>query len=313
MDELDHFASMRSAVLEPSAAVAERTHAAISDAIAREHARAARAPVRRQRSIYATAALIGVALATAAAVVLVAPWTHGPAAISSADAALILQRTTAAVTPHAGWILHEQTDWSKLVPGTNIKRHGTTELWVENKPPYNFRYLSDLPDLSTPLETGGSASTGRGYAYDPKTNTLYRQSVRGTVVAPGPQGAAGLRQVIAQETAAGKAKVTGRTRIDGHNVFEITIALSQPPIRLYVDTTTYAPVRIVWPGLRPIDGYWFSNAQSTVVYKYLPPTPANIRLANIENTHPAAAVAPSSKMPEAFRTQVNWPYHTTGR
>lgn len=266
---------------------------------------------RPRRRLYATATLTGAALATALAVTLVAPWSHGPAAITPANAALILHKTVAAITPRPGWVFHERDQWSELVPGTSRRRTGTTELWVENKPPYRFRYLSDLPDLAAPVETGGTASSGRGFAFDPNTNTLYRQSVKGRVQPAFQDTAATLRKWIKHETAVGKAKVIGRTHIHGHNAYEIALFLAQVPIKLYVDATSYVPIELVWPGLRPLDGYWYDSTQRIVVYEYLPPTPANIRLADIQHTHPGATVAPASTMPQAFRNQVNPRYHTS--
>jgi hypothetical protein len=313
MDELDRYRSFRRTVRGPSEGITERAHRAVAQAAVRERAGLTGRP-RGRRGFPTTVTLVAVALAAAVALVLIAPWSHGPAAISPANAALILHKTVAAIKPRSGWVLHERNEWFELVPGTGYKRHGTTELWIESKPPYRYRYLSDLPALSTPVETGGSASTGHGYAYDPHTSTLYSQSLRGVFAAPNsPDATKGLHNLIAQETAAGKAKITGRTRIDGQSVYEIALALAQLPITLYVNTTTYAPVRIVWPGLRPLDGHWFSSAQYTLVYEYLPPTPANLRLTNIQHSHPAAAIEPASKMPQTFRSQLYPPPHGAGR
>jgi hypothetical protein len=237
---------------------------------------------------------------------LTAPWSHGPAAITRAQAALILHRTAAAITPRPGWVFHERGKVFEFVPGTPLRRTATTEIWVVDKPPYNFRFLTGVSDLTSPVETGGQGATGRGFAYDPQTDMLYRQPVE-RFLPRFEDPAAALRRQIAR----GRAKVLARTRINGRSVYEIVFAgpasEAQPTPRIFVDASTYVPVRISFMNVGYINGYWWESADDILTYEYLPPTGGNLALADIRRAHIRAAIAPAAKMPAAFRNRVKPP------
>src|SRR5205823_14308565 len=113
------------------------------------------AGLRRRRRLFVACALAATAALAAVALLLTSPWS-GPGAITPAEAAAVLLRTKAAVTPRPGWVFHWRLAVSMAAyPGADHYSDGYFEIWQETKRPYRLRVLTTFPDLRRPVETGG--------------------------------------------------------------------------------------------------------------------------------------------------------------
>lgn len=247
---------------------------------------------------------VAVALVALTAVVLLAPWRSGPGSVNPAEAARVLDKTLAALTPRPGWVFHERVQIDQVVPGTSRRRAGLREVWIVNSPPYRYRQIIVNTRFAGAIETGGTAGSATGSVYDGATKTIFRSSVSGRLTVPSPP-LGSWRSSISRDIRAGRARVIGRTTVNGRSAYEIEWLLSQSPIKLYVDASTYAPIKIDFPGLDRLDGYWWIASEHFVAYGYIPPTKRNLTLASLASSHPAARLAPATKMRASLRNRLN--------
>jgi hypothetical protein len=312
MAELDRFQDFRSGVAAPSEDARRRAAARLQDAIEakHKHERGTMLLVRRRpgRTVLGLAAL---ATAVGTALFVSAPWKNSPG---------FLERAHAALTPPAGTILHMR--WESGVgsidpacsitrgpgsidspwalpgavgpPGTGEIRvisawiaRGPHEAWIDQTPPHRFRMIKAWPNGSgecgpagvTRREMGGDLDSGMElYFVPPDTLAVWPLGTGGRP----PDPVTELRKAIS----AGRAHLEGSTQLDGRTVERIRIeSLSDCFDRdagcasyAYVDPETFDLVRTERHGI--IDHY--------LTYEYLPRTPSNVALANIETQHPNA-------------------------
>ena len=271
-------------------AAADRRHA--QAAVADRRGRLLRR-LRRNRVYLVAAALPIVA---AAALFFTTPWSNTPSFLARAEAAL---------TPHAGTVLHmkwEQT-WTSTDPACTVT-HGPSELWVDEAPPHTFRVLfvndaSPSPGDADPRERacasgtaseiGGSDTQATLRFVPPNTLGINQLTYRFP-----PDPVTELREAIR----AGYAHDDGKTQLAGHIVERIRLDIdcSHPgcprePFYWYVDPDTFYPVEsdgggaIAPPG-GPIVRLHIVTRYLT--FEYLPRTAANLALANIQAQHPDA-------------------------
>lgn len=263
---------------------------AIADAL-RQTCAARPAHRRRPRLLrVATGAAVAAAVG---AVVLAAPWSRG-------SHAAVLEQIQSALTPKPGWIVHERD----LI---NNGQHNTTasEIWMQLSPRYTYRELLDRPG-TTPLEQGGTSSSG-DLVFDPATNTLYQDDSlnRGAAGVPRP-----LTGDLRSALATGRAALAGRITLPGQTIYRIVPTRPQRDGLwiAYVDGTTFRPIRFEFDGA-PADGKDSAPRPSISVvtvmtYEYLPPTAANLQLANVRSRHPAATIARAA-MPARLRKAIH--------
>jgi hypothetical protein len=271
----------------------------------RRHGHAAvRAGRRRWRELLGRNRLLLIAatLAIAAAVALVftAPWSNSPRFLAKAQAAL---------TPHAGTVLHEKWEatWTSTDPACTVKR-GPDEIWIDQTPPHRYRVLfrNDLP--AEPGVAAGMLACAKGAASE----------FGGTVISPWPLRfvppnslTAGtvrefrfpLDQVtyLREAISAGRAHDEGKTQLSGRTVERIRLdppsdcplpGCPREPSYAYVDPETFYPVetrssRVIALVGGPVVAR-FHTVERFLTYEYLPRTEANLALTDIRAQHPNA-------------------------
>lgn len=313
MDELDLFRDFRSGVEAPSDDARRRAAARLQGAIEGKHRHGVGAMllVRRRpgRTVLGLAALAGV---VGTALFVSAPWKNSPG---------FLERAQAALTPPAGTILHMrwESGLHSIDPACTITRgwypelpealpgaveslpgavpttrltyswiaHGPHEAWIDQTPPHRFRMIKAWPNGSgecgpegvTRREMGGDLDSGMElYFVPPDTLAIWPLGTGGNP----PDPATELRNAIS----AGRAHLEGRTQLDGRTVERIRIdpfpriCFGDPNAECasyaYVDPETFSLVRTERHGI--IDRY--------LTFEYLPRTPANVALADIQAQHP---------------------------
>ena len=248
----------------------ERFRAELRDAIEKDLARrAARRRTARRTARLAVPAVLAAALGASLTLV---PGS-GPG-MRPADAA-VLTAVEAALTPPAGTILHERA--MVTVGNEPPERY---EAWIEASAPGATRVIKEGWEGAW---DGTTFST-----YDQASNTI---TVGGYIPGHSDDTAATLRSLIAS----GQARVTGTTVVDG--VPARTLAISGLPggrvggavngtydvarsddRPLLIQTTTEC-------GSGPC-----TETLRFGTYEYLPATPANLALLNLQAQHPGATI-----------------------
>jgi hypothetical protein len=247
----------------------------------------------RNRLLLAAATL---AIATAVALLVVAPWSSSPGFLARAEAAL---------TPPAGTVLHMKWEWTS----TWTRRfctviHGQGEVWVDGASPHSYRFLlNDLPDGCASGKAAEYCGTYRSQTlrFVPPNRLTVTQERFAFELNP----AGDLREVIN----AGTAHDEGKTQLDGHTVERIRIDPPPPPcsycpsghpelIYAYVDPETFYPVEIVvtsyqveivgGPGTSTYTRVGVRDVTRFQAFEYLPRTAANLALTDIHAQHPNA-------------------------
>jgi hypothetical protein len=324
----DRFQEFRSGVAAPSDDARRRAAARLQGAIEgkHRHGRGTMLLIRRRpgRTVLALAAL---ATAVGTALFVSTPWKNSPGFLERAQAALTAPAGTIlymkwetglnsidpactttrvpdselpeaehrAVLPPPG-PLPESPMADKSVPaggglGAVFTRfwiaHGPHEAWIDQTPPHRFRMIKAWPNGSgecgpegvTRREMGGDLDSGLElYFVPPETLAIWPL---GTGGGP-PDPVTELRQAIS----AGRAHLEGKTQLDGRTVERIRIDFPSECFDpdagcasyAYVDPKTFNLIRTERHGI--IDRY--------LTFEYLPRTPANVALANIETQHPNA-------------------------
>jgi hypothetical protein len=127
----------------------------------------------RPRRMALPVAVIAAALVGVAALAI--PWHRGPAALSPADAARIVQRATAALATH-GRVLHLRVHVSvaSRAHPQAVAWSGDTEEWIDEAAGQNYRMRTTFPNLPSAVERGGAFRGGSPtYVYDAVERTLY--------------------------------------------------------------------------------------------------------------------------------------------
>ena len=251
----------------------------------------------RHRLLLASATL---SVAAVAALLITTPWSTSPGFLEQAHAAL---------TPPAETILHQK--WELTTTSTDptcTVTHGPNEIWIDQTPPHRYRALLNMPDPAdadpralacasgTPLELGGTFDTGETLRFVPP-NTLTLNPLQVLFPLDGLDSARELREAISE----GRAHDEGETQLDGRTVKRIRIDArpdcpvpdcSREPSYAYVDPDTFAPVRSESPhgGINPPGGPFvrLHVVMRTLTFEYLPRTPANLALTDIQAQHPNA-------------------------
>jgi hypothetical protein len=245
--------------------------------------------------------LLGAAVAVAVAVALaaVAPWRGGPTILDRAAAAVL--------APADGQILYESITIGRIsgVRGGVIHVH----VWIEGASPGRFRVTYDGP--GQPGDVGGTLGGVTGLSYFPADGVLDPVAFYHPISQSDLDPAAFIKKALTS----GRAQLQGRTTLRGRDVVRIRLSSRfsgrLTPIAIYlVDARTYRPVRITMlattrpdPYLlgfplggdslapyRPVMGLEHSFVCDFAQYRYLAPTRANQKLANIQSVHPHAKI-----------------------
>jgi hypothetical protein len=244
------------------------------------------------------------AIATAVALLVTAPWSSSPGFLARAEAAL---------TPPAGSVLHQTWEttstWTRAFC-TVTRSQG--EAWIDGAPPHSYRVLlNDLPDpdnadprnlgcsSGTASELGGTYSSSLTLRFVPPNRlAAYAVPFRFQL-----DPAAVLRDLMS----AGVAHDEGKTQLDGRTVERIRIDppsacpfanCPREPAYAYVDPETFYPVEIVvtryqieivgGPGTSSYSRVGVRDVMRFSIFEYLPQTAANLALTDIHAQHPNA-------------------------
>ncbi len=182
------------------------------------------------------------------------------------------------------------------------------EIWVDERPPYRYRAIKNLPAASAGDLPASPCSTWTGEIGGTLGNGSLRFVAPNTLAATGIvfEGPVDPVKTLRDALSAGKAVDEGRTRVGGQTVERIRIegcgfeasgagpACPGESSYAYVDRRTFRPIEM--------DGHAVFNAPSRpavvvhsvsrfLTYEYLPATAANRALANIRAQHPKATVS----------------------
>lgn len=245
-----------------------------------------------------------VAIVVAAAIGLAVPWQRGPASLSAAEAARVVQRAAAALAPTggaSGGVLHVRMHVTVASPyhPKAVAWSGDEERWTDERGARTFRFRTTFPNLTAPIELGGSRRSGAISVYDPSTATLYsRHRPIGPFADPVEQAKRELR---------GGTGLTVRRAGDTYRIEDDRDIRS--PTVLVVDAKTFRPIRQISTiaGAAPFALYsqkpraplseeWQAVTEYRV-YEYL----SDGDLASIRAQHPRAKIAAARAMPRSFR------------
>jgi hypothetical protein len=205
--------------------------------------------------------VLGAAAAlTTTAIVLVAPGHDGPGSPNQAQAATIVQRVIAAVSPPSGGVFHERFEVVG-VPFAGAARiaHATFEVWHELGGSERFRTINEAIAPPTAIELATSAD-GKGISiFDPRTNGIYRLPLDQALEPLGPSssvtGFSEIADTLRKQLNGGQLAegfTVTRTKLAGKDVYRISNA--QPSragptgVTYYVDASSYVPVQVEEPG-----------------------------------------------------------------
>lgn len=230
-----------------------------------------RAEQQPRRGLFGSWTLAGIAVAGSLVallvVVLVGLGRGEPGVIERADAALTAR-------PHT--ILYERFVSVETEQPSGKMTRATQELWLSSEGDVRFiRSTNGGP----PQEEGRASRAYHLTRFDRRSNTLRTSCVS-------PAGTFGdPLALIRRYLAAGKAKVVGSTTIDGHRALKIHSASPTETDELYVDRTTYYPIRVTAQFARPHRAHVVINFTT---YRYERSTPATRALTSIQAQHPHA-------------------------
>jgi hypothetical protein len=252
----------------------------------------------RNRLVLTAATL---AIAAAAALLVTAPWNSSPG---------FLERAQAALSPHAGTVLHEKWELTSIStdPACTVKR-GPDEIWIDQTPPHRYRVLfrNDLP-----AEPG--VTDPRGLACVSGTMSEFGGTLNGPwplkFVPPNSLTAGAVRSFhfeldpvtfLREAISAGRAHDEGKAQLSGRTVERIRVdppsdcappGCPREPSYAYVDPETFYPVETRSPSvIALVDGPVLARLHLVVRYlkfEYLPRTAANLELTDIRAQHPNA-------------------------
>jgi hypothetical protein len=260
------------------------------------------AQLRRRRMSWPIAAVAAAAVTLAA---LAIPWQRGPAAMSSAEAARIVQRATAALASH-GRVLHLRVHVSvaSRAHPRAVAWSGDTEEWIDEKGGQNYRIRTTFPNLPAAVQTGGAGrGTSPTYVYDAAEDTLYyvpRYSYGSGFVDPVTQAKHDLQRHSGVTVS--RAGATYRIE-DDRDLRRTTV--------LIIDATTYRPIKeiaTIGAGApfalyaqephAPLSALWQTTTEYRT-YEYL----NEAKLASIRAQLPHAAIGVAPDMPKTFKRQ----------
>jgi hypothetical protein len=240
--------------------------------------------------------------ALVAVLALAIPWHRGPAALSPADAARIVQRATAALTAQ-GRVLHLRLHVSvaSRAHPRAVAWSGDTEEWIDEADGQNYRMRTTFPNLPSAIQRGGAfRGNSPTYVYDAAERTLF--------YVPFGSGI-GFVDPITQA----KRDLSGGTGLTIHHEGETyRIENDHAPrgtTTLIVDAKTYRPIKEIYtigagaPFLlfsqkprAPLSSLWQTTTEYRT-YEYLD----NAKLASIRAQLPHAAIGVAPDMPKSFR------------
>lgn len=267
-------------------AAAERQHR--RDAVPADQ-RPLRTRVPRPRLLVTSAAL---AIAAGVALFVTAPWGGSPDFLAKAQAAL---------TPPTGTVLHVKWRWGRPRGIRRDQCARGSEFWIDQTPPYRYRILRPFPVPAfcsyrpTTAEIGGTLRSRRALRFVPP-NTLRAQQLTPPLFRDPVQR---LRHALS----AGTAVDDGQTQLDGRTVQRIRIGNTTRPASYwewYVDPQTFYPIEVHEIFVRgpricersgDLPPGRCRSVASILAYEYLPPTTANLALANIRAQHPNATIS----------------------
>ena len=221
------------------------------------------------------------AIATALALLITAPWSSSPGFLARAEAAL---------TPPPGSVLHMKWEMTSTPTTRGCTVTRTNEIWIDQTPQHRYRgYLQDYPpapDCSqgTTSEVGGTFDPLDTFRFKPP-NTLIREALGFNFGYP--------TEPVREALDRGFAHDEGETQLDGRTVRRIRIdEPRREPIYVYFDPATHYPVEIRTAGYYAAPGTTPVKEADIVlrflVFEHLPPTGANLALTNIHAQHPNA-------------------------
>ena len=235
------------------------------DAIARAHAEPPCRTTRRRRKAPILAA--GAALAVTIALLILSPWRSSPTIVDLASAAL---------TPKPGQITYESIEGTQTYLRTGVVSRATRKFWLGLDG--QFRSL-ELVSGRPALEEGRLRTGLPLLTYMTVTNTM-------TATCGSPLAPRDPVQVVRRDLSKGTLRARGTTNVD-HRPAEVLEYTSPGDTEyLYVDPSTYYPIELQSDLSSP------SGRLVLVVkflaFRYLPATPANLKLTNIQAEHPSA-------------------------
>jgi len=242
--------------------------------------------------------VVAAAAVVVAVVALAVPWHRGPAALSPAQAAQVLQRTVAALASH-GRVLHIRTHVTVASPyhPQAIAWAGDEEHWIDERGEQSYRVRTTFPNLPAPVERGGDfGGTAPTYVYDEAEDTLY--------YVPLGSGSGFVDPVdfVKRELRGHRASVrrVGDTyRIEeGRNVLVVD-AKTYRPLREISTIGAGAPFALFSQKPKaPLSEEWQTVSEYRV-YEYV----ADPKLASIRAQHPDAKIGLAPDMPASFKRQ----------
>jgi hypothetical protein len=273
-----------------------------------------RFPTPPRRSLLILGAAVAVAVAVALTVA--SPWRGGPSILDRAAAAIAV--------PRSDEILYESMVGRLPPPPPKsgvprwVFRSGgwATHLhvWIQGGALHRFRLTSvsrcvhqvnGCPNDPS-HEIGGRIGAVGGLSYDPSSGALYPLAFQLRASQDVLDPAAFVRAALTS----GRAQLDGRTTIRGRDVIRVRVSANVAGRRqlvaiYFADANTYRPVRIVIVGFNFSQGFplgWrflgdalaSNGGQFEIVdfttYRYLKPTTANRKLADIRAQHPHAKI-----------------------
>ena len=233
-------------------------------------ARAQYDPPGRSRRRHRTMPILalGATIAVTVTVLILSPWRSSPSIVDLASAAL---------TPKPGTIVYEYIEETSTNLRTGVAQHGRRQLWLA--PDGQFRSVQRVP--GQPIREQGRLGKGLPLlTYLPATNVM--NATCGSDL-PAPVDPV---QVIRNDLSKGTLRARGRAEVN-HRAAELLVHTSPGETDyLYVDPSTYSPIELrsqrSTPAGRTLGVIKF------LAYRYLPPTPTNLKLTNIRAENPHA-------------------------
>jgi hypothetical protein len=263
----------------------------------RRHAAGRPRPARRRRTtaLIAGAAAAGIAAASIAATDAARPGEHaGTAAGPAQTSASPKLQTAAYVVDHMKSALNANTAVVDIVdhaPDSQTGQPVIDEIWSSSLSD-TYRIV-DLTPAGEPV-TGylvtvtphRTVSIVIDYGKRTWSKTTYSFGSASNGRRPGPQPATPLQQAgqLRAKVKAGQVSLVGRDTVDGQRAIHLVERLANGQINLWVSPDTYLPIREIdtAPGVPQT-----SDQAIRDDYRWLPSTPANLRLLTPAGAIPA--------------------------